>query len=52
MGRQLGQAVVRAPGRLVGQKRPKPGPPKECFLEVFSYLRATKAHSFGGLGGL
>ena len=27
-----------------------PGHPKECFLEVFGYLKPTKKHSFGCLG--
>ena len=27
-----------------------PGPPKVCFLEVFSYIKPTKKHTFGGPG--
>ena len=31
-------------------KQNTPGPPKECFLEVFCYIKPTKKHSFGGPG--
>ena len=24
--------------------------PKECFLDVFCYIKPTKRHTFGGLG--
>ena len=27
-----------------------PGPPKECVLEVLSYIKPTKKHPFGGAG--
>ena len=31
-------------------QKPIPRPPKVCFLEVFSYLKPTKKHTFGGPG--